>query len=101
MRGDSVPLGFILGLLAPALGFLGYGALYVTAIRPFYDMHWFINDLFLGTPEYRAPVLSLSLIADAVLFFLLDRYDRHRTMRGVIGAMLLYGIVITVLILTT
>ena len=34
MRGDSFPLGFILGLLFPVLGFFGYGGIYVTAIRP-------------------------------------------------------------------
>ena len=56
-----------------------------------------MNDLFLGTPEYRAPVLSLSLIADAVLFFLFDRKGMQSAMRGVIMAMFLYGIAIVIL----
>lgn len=97
MRGDSTVVGFIGGLFAPVLGFFLYGAIYVTAIRPFHDITWFVKDLFLGTPEYRAPVLSLSLIADAGLFFLFDRKGMQRSMRGVITAMFLYGIAIVIL----
>lgn len=94
MRWDSAVLGFILGLLAPVLGFLAYGGMYVTAIRPWYDMDWFVNDLFLGTPEFRPRIVSLSLIADAFLFFLFDRLGKPRTMRGVIMAMLAYALYI-------
>ena len=49
----------VLGLLAPVLGFFGYAAIYVTSIRPHLDLAWFINDLFLGTRQYQAPVLIL------------------------------------------
>lgn len=96
MGADRFSTGFVLGMIAPVLGFFGYAGLYVTAIRPQYDLHWFVNDLFLGTREFRAPVLSLSLIADAALFFLLDRHDLYKAMRGVIGAMLVYGVVIVI-----
>ena len=94
MRGDSFPLGFILGLLFPLLGFFGYGGIYVTAIRPHHDIHWFVYDLFLGTSEYRSQIISLSLIADAFLFFGFDRFEKYKSMRGVIAAMLLYAIVV-------
>lgn len=96
MRADRFSTGFVLGMIMPVLGFFGYAGIYVTAIRPQYDLHWFVNDLFLGTREFRAPVLSLSLIADAFLFFLLDRYDLYQAMRGVIGAMLVHGAVIVI-----
>lgn len=96
MSWDSRAVGFILGVLAPVLGFLAYAGLYVTAIRPHHDLAWFVNDLFAGTPAYRPRVVSLSLIADAALFFLFDRKDMHRAMRGVIMAMLLYGLYIVV-----
>jgi hypothetical protein len=94
MRWDSVPVGFVLGMLAPVLGFFAYGGMYVTAIKPWYDINWFVNDLFLGTSEFRTRIISISLIADAFLFFLFDRMDRHKTMRGVILAMLIYGLYI-------
>lgn len=96
---DSRRTGFIAGMLAPVLGFLAYGLIYTTAIRPMYDMAWFVNDMFLGTLKYTSSILSLSLIADAFLFFWFDRKDAHRSMRGVILAMLTYGAVIVALIL--
>jgi hypothetical protein len=95
MRWDSIGAGFACGMLAPVLGFFGYAGLYVTAIRPHHDLHWFVHDLFIGTPIFRPRVVSLSLIADAFLFFLFDRFDRHRAMRGVILAMVAYGVYIT------
>lgn len=94
MRWDSRVTGFVLGLLAPLLGFAAYGTIYVTAIRPHHDFAWFVNDLFLGTAEFRPRVVSLSLIADAFLFFTFDRWSMYRAMRGVIMAMLVYGVYI-------
>ena len=99
MALDSRRTGFIAGLLAAVLGFLAYGLIYTTAIRPMYDMAWFVNDMFLGTLKYTSSILSLSLIANAFLFFWFDRKDAHRSMRGVILAMLVYGAVIVALIL--
>lgn len=97
MPSDSVRLGVILGLLAPVLGFFGYAAIYVTGIRPHLDLAWFVNDLFIGTRRYQAPVLSLSLIANLALFFWFDRVDRPLAMRGVIGATFVYAVAIVVL----
>ncbi|MBK9149049.1 MAG: hypothetical protein IPM12_14680 [Flavobacteriales bacterium] len=91
MKLDSRLAGFILGLGAPLLGFAAYGGIYVTAIRPHHDFAWFVNELFLGTAAYRPRIVSLSLIADAGLFFLFDRRGMHQAMRGVIVAMLIYG----------
>ncbi len=51
MRWDSLPTGFILGLIAPVLGFFAYGTMYVNANRPWYDQECLVNDLFLGTSE--------------------------------------------------
>ncbi|MBX2973595.1 MAG: hypothetical protein KF797_10860 [Flavobacteriales bacterium] len=94
MRWDSVPVGFMLGLLAPVLGFFAYGGIYVTALRPWHDINWFVSDMFLGTSEFRTRIVSISLIADAFLFFLFDRLDKHKAMRGVIMAMLVYALYI-------
>jgi hypothetical protein len=94
MEWNSRRTGFILGMLAPLAGFLIYGSIYTNAIRPMYDMAWFVKDLFLGTMEYRTRIVSLSLVADAFLFFALDRRDMHKSMRGVIQAMLVYGVLI-------
>lgn len=89
---DRLGVGLVLGLIFPVLGFFAYGAIYVTAIRPHHDIAWFVNDLFLGTPVYRTQIVSLSLIADALLFFLFDRMRQMNAMRGVIIAMLVYAL---------
>ncbi|MEO8588250.1 MAG: hypothetical protein ABI432_02690 [Flavobacteriales bacterium] len=97
MPSDSVRLGILCGLLFPVLGFLGYAGLYVTGIRPHLEFSYFVHDLFLGTREYQAPILSLSLIANLAPFFWFDRKEMHQAMRGVIMASFIYGIAIVVL----
>lgn len=97
MRLDSTAAGVVLGLLAPVLGFFAYGAIHVNLIRPHLDIGFFIHDLFLGTKAFQSPILSLSLIANLGLFFLLDRFDMHKAMKGVITATFTYGVVIVAL----
>ena len=97
MRSDSMWPGVILGLIVPIGGFLFYATMYVTAIRPQHELSYFINDLFLGTRQYQAPVLSLSLLANLALFFIFDHFGKHKAMRGVILATLIYGVAIVVL----
>ncbi len=97
MRWDDPWVGLVAGLLAPIIGFLVYGSIYVNMIRPHLDLPYFVQEIFLNTRRYQAPIISLSLIANLPLFFLFDRFDRHKSMRGVITATFLYGIVVVVL----
>jgi len=60
-------------------------------------MHFYIHELFLGTPRFRSPIISLSLIANLPLFFLLDRYGWREAMRGVVFAMFIYAAVVVLL----
>lgn len=98
MHWDKQAIGVVLGLLAPVLGFFAYAAIYINYIRPHMDMQFFIEDMFLGTRTYQAPILSLSLIANLALFFLLDRLSMPKAMRGVILATFIYAAAIVVLI---
>ncbi len=99
MRWDSTATGIVAGLLFPVLGFFLYGYVHTTWIRPHLDLPYFINDLFLGTRRFQAPILSLSLIANLLPFFLFDRQWMHKAMRGVVVATFIYGAVIVVLLL--
>ncbi len=98
MRWDSQATGLVAGLIMPVLGFYLYGLIHTTWIRPHLDMSFFIHDLFLGTRQFQAPILSLSLIANLVPFFLFDRQWMHKAMRGVVIATFIYGAVIVVLL---
>ncbi len=97
MRWDSVLAGIVLGLLVPILGFFIYGFIYTTWVRPHLDLPYFIRDIFLGTRQFQAPILSLSLIANLGIFFLFNRYQMANAMRGVLIATFIYGLVIVVL----
>jgi hypothetical protein len=98
MRGDHPLVGFVLGLLAPALGLVIYALLITGSVRTDMSFRYFLMDMVFGLKRNIAPALSISLFADVALFFFLDRSDRHRAMRGVIAAMFTYGIVIVVFI---
>lgn len=97
MRWDSQLTGMVAGLLMPFAGFFIYGLIHTNLVRPHLDLTFFIHDLFLGTRRFQAPILSLSLIANLPLFFLFDRMDMYKAMRGVITATLIHGVVIVVL----
>lgn len=97
MRSDNMWIGVIGGLLAPIAGFFAYAGMYVTTIQPQHDLSYFVNDLFIGTKQYQAPVLSLALLANLALFFFFDRIGRPIAMRGVILATFIYGAAIVVL----
>jgi hypothetical protein len=84
-------------MVVPVLGFFAYALIYTNIIRPFMDMETFVHELFLGTRRFQAPILSLSLLANLGLFFLLDRFDKPKAMRGVILATFIYGAAIVVL----
>ncbi len=97
MRLDSPLAGIVLGLLVPILGFFIYGFIYTTWVRPHLDLQYFIDDIFLGTRQFQAPILSLSLIANLGIFFLFNRFQMASAMRGVLIATFIYGLVIVVL----
>jgi len=96
MRADSVPFGFVLGLLMPLIGLLGYSVFIVTVLRPEMELGFFLRGMVFGIKGNIAPALSLSLIADAALFFWLDRKRMLKAMRGVISAMFVHGVLIIV-----
>ncbi len=99
MRFDNVRFGFLLGILAPAVGVLVYSTFAVTVLRPELELGFLLKRMLFGIRGNIAPTLSLSLLADVVLFFVLDRRRMLKAMRGVIGAMLVYGAVIVLFLL--
>ena len=99
MRFNNVSTGVVAGLIAPMLGLFLYSVLTVTVLRPELELGFFLRGMVFGIRGNIAPVLSLSLLADVVLFFAFDQKRMLNAMRGVIGAMLVYGVVIVLLLL--
>ncbi|HRN37295.1 MAG TPA: hypothetical protein PLV70_11155 [Flavobacteriales bacterium] len=99
MRFDKVAYGYILGIITPIAGLLAYSAFAVTVLRPELELDFLLREMLFGIRGNIAPTLSLSVLADAGLFFAFDRWRMLKAMRGVIGAMLTYGAVIVLLLL--
>lgn len=94
---DSQLLGFLIGILAPVLGFFAYAFIYTSFIRPHLSMGFFVNDMFFGTQEYQSPILSLSMIAVVPFFFIFNALNMPKTMKGMLSAMFLLAALIVVL----
>ena len=83
--------GFISGLLAPLLGFCIY---YLISFR-YMGFRSYVSRL----TEFGlvSGVISLSLIANLVVFFYFIKVKADSSARGVIGATFLYGLLIVIL----
>ncbi len=91
LRKDHFFLGLVLGILAPLVGFLVF---YLLKFFPLGQsiqsyLHLFREQRFL-IPK----VMSLSLLANALVFFGYTHYHKDETSRGVLLATLVYAVVI-------
>jgi hypothetical protein len=88
---DHVLTGFIPGLIAPTLIVFGFYLSKFSAST---------FDSFLRVALYEkmmSPLLSLSVLINLGIFYLLLKYDKLMSARGIILATLLYGIAIVAL----
>ncbi len=88
IRKDHFLTGFISGLLAPFIGFYIY---YLISFR-YMSLQMYVSRL----TEFglEAGVISLSLIANLIVFFYFIKIKADVSARGVIGATFAYGIVV-------
>ena len=94
---DREYIGLICGFLATALGFLLYGLAYTTFIRPNVDLGSYVTELFWNTKENRSKILSLSMVCVVPVFFLFNRWNMFRVMKGILISMFIMGMIIVVL----
>ncbi|SRR5690554_4314039 len=85
---DSLPVGMLVGLVAPFAGFLIYG--WFWSMYYHRSMKYFIEQVFLGMPQNQSPIITLSLIINLLPFFIFLRLKRYRTAQGVVAALFLY-----------
>lgn len=90
-RRDAVPLGFWLGLLFPSTGFCLF---YVLKIHPLGEGFIEYLSLFRNNVSLIPKILSLSVLSNAVIFFLYTQFRKDRTSRGILIATLIYAVVI-------
>jgi hypothetical protein len=85
---DSMRLGIILGFLAPILGMFIY---YFIQFRMFTLREFF--SVMLEQKTLLSGIVSISLIANAVVFTLYINTRKDRTARGIFIATCIYAII--------
>jgi hypothetical protein len=88
LRKDSLRLGIVLGFLAPILGMAIY---YLVQFRLF-PVKEFLQFLF-SNKSLLTAMLSVSLIANAIVFTYYINTRRDRTARGLFISTCIYAII--------
>lgn len=89
LKKDNLILGLILGLLAPVVGWITY---YFIQFRLF-TFQEYINVL-LQQKSLLTAMLSLALLANALVFTLYTNSKKDQTARGVFISTCVYAIVV-------
>lgn len=90
-RRDNIYLGAFLGLIFPVIGFLLY---YVFVFSENYTLEGYWNFLF--TSGNISAALSLALILNLPLFLFNLSNNNYRTVQGVVGVTIFYGVIIVI-----
>lgn len=90
-------MGVILGVLGPLAGFMIF---YLVKFLPLGQSLGTYLDVFRDNRFLIPKVMSLSLLANGVIFFLYTQYRKDETARGILVATLVYAIVIIIFKIT-
>jgi hypothetical protein len=94
LKADNTPLGLALGILAPVAGFFLY---YLVRFYPHHLGFYQYLLLFRQNHQLIPAVMSISVLANAVIFFLYTQYKKDLTAKGILVATLLYALVVVLL----
>lgn len=97
LKRDNTWVGIVLGLLGPVVGFV---LVYLIKFLPLGQSLVGYLDVFRGNRFLIPKVMSLSLLANGVIFFFYTQYQKDETARGILVSTLVYAIAIIVLKLT-
>lgn len=87
LKKDDLRLGMVLGFLAPVLGFFGY---YLMKFRLF-SFQEFLHVLRVQ-PSLLTGIISLALIANAVVFTIYINQQKDKTAKGIFIATCIYAL---------
>ncbi len=90
-KKDNFVMGLVFGLIAPMIGFLIF-KWYKFGI---FTMKEFLQFLYVE-PGFRtlSVALSLSLLANALIFTLYINAGKDKTAKGIFGTTVIYGLVV-------
>jgi hypothetical protein len=93
---DNLKLGLILGLFLPILGFIGF-IKYKLGINVLTKWKEFQEEILQHNHNFLSASLSISLLANALIFTIYVNYYRDKTGKGIFFSTILYGILILLL----
>jgi hypothetical protein len=85
---NNFSVGFILGLVFPAFGFIFYGLGWASFFNRSFS--YFVNETFLGFSSNQSSIISLSLLANLIPFYFFLNSQRELSARGILGAVFIY-----------
>ena len=88
LKKDDLRLGLVLGFLAPVLGFAAY---YLLRFRLFTINEFF--QVLMMQKSLLSGIVSMALIANAVVFTLYINQHKDKTAKGVFIATCVYAII--------
>jgi hypothetical protein len=88
LKKDNLKLGIVLGIVAPFIGFLLY---YFIKFYPTYSLSDFLGFLKVNKSLITV-VVSLSLMANAVIFTYYINAQKDQTAKGIFIVTVIYGI---------
>ncbi len=88
LKKDNLKLGIVLGFLAPVVGFFAY---YLIKFRLF-TFQEFLHVLRVQ-PSLLTGIISLALIANAVVFTIYVNQQKDKTARGIFIATCIYALI--------
>ncbi len=88
MMRDNLRLGLVLGFIAPIAGMLLY---YLIQFRNVMTLSEFFH-IILGQKTLLTAIVSVSLVANAIVFTLYINRRKDRTAKGIFIATCVYGI---------
>ena len=87
-----MPVGLVIGLIGPIIGFLLYAVYY--SVSDGVPISYFIDKVFFGNRTLVAPILSLSLLFNIIPFYFFINKQFYIAGRGILLSFFLYAIVI-------
>ena len=88
LKKDNLKLGLVLGFLAPVIGFTTY---YLLRFRLFTVKEFF--QVLMMQKSLLSGIISISLIANAVVFTLYINQEKDKTAKGIFIATCIYALV--------
>lgn len=89
---DKLPIGLVIGLIGPFIGFLLYGLYYMLSHD--ISFSYFVNAVFLGNRDAMSSIISLSLLFNILPFYFFINRNLYKSGRGILLSFFIYAIVI-------